>query len=145
MASPASKWLSFRRHYVRPEIYPLVGAVGTAVCLSVFFLGHKASGDPTVTWEREPRAAGIGGGLGRDPTDVVADDIRPETMTADQLNADEGAWAGKLWASAIHRSTGIFKKEENAIAKSNRLPNPSFPSVAEARAADGQHSKETPE
>lgn len=141
----ASKWLNFRRHYVRPEIYPLVGAVGTAVGLSMFFLGHKASGDPTVTWERESRAAGTGGGLGRDPAEVVADDVRPEIMTAEQLDADEGAWSGKLWHSALHRSTGIFRKEENAIAKANRLPNPSFPSVAEARAAEGQHSTETSE
>lgn len=145
MASQASKWLNFRRHYVRPEIYPLVGAVGTAVCLSMFFLGHKASGDPTVTWERESRAAGTGGGLGRDPEAVVAEDVRAETPTAAQLEQDEGAWAGKLWHSALRRSTGIFTKEENAITKSNRLPNPSFPSVAEARAAEGHHSTETSE
>lgn len=142
MASLASKWLTFRRHYVRPEVYPLVGAVGTAVCLSVFFLVHKASDDPTVTWERESRAAGIGGGLGRDPADVVAEDIRPETWTAGSLASDEGAWAGKLWHSALRRSTGIFKKEENAITKSNRLPNPSFPSVAEARAAQTKQATE---
>lgn len=143
MAAPLSKWAAFKLHYVRPEMYPLVGAVGTALGLSVFFLGHKAHGDPTVTWERGARSAGTGGGLGRDPSDVLSTDVRPEVMTAAELDADGGAWEGKLWAGAVRKSTGVFAKEDNAISASNRLPNPSFPSVSEARAATGHSTKQS--
>jgi len=136
-----SKWANFKRYYVRPEIYPLVGAVGTAVGLFFFFGAHKAAADPTITWDKDMRHAGKGGGVGRDPEAVLADDVRPEVMDAAQLAADEGAWGGKLWSSAVRRSTGIFTKTDNAISASNRQPNPVFPTVDEARAAE-QHGSE---
>ncbi|OSX78673.1 hypothetical protein BU14_0103s0017 [Porphyra umbilicalis] len=143
MAAPQSlsKWANFKRYYVRPEVFPLVGAVGTAVGLFFFFGVHKASADPTVTWDKDVRNAGKGGGIGRDPAAVLADDVRPEMMDAAQLAADEGAWAGKLWASAVRRSTGIFTKTDNAITASNRQPNPVFPTVAEVRAAEQRNSE----
>lgn len=54
-----TRFASFKAHWVRPEVYPLAAAIGAAVGLCSFFVFHKATADPSVTWDRAARAAGV--------------------------------------------------------------------------------------
>ncbi|CAI7783683.1 unnamed protein product [Closterium sp. NIES-54] len=52
MASTASRW-------VKPEVYPLLAAVGTAAGLSIFALTRKIIADPGISVSKEVRAHGM--------------------------------------------------------------------------------------
>lgn len=54
-----TRFASFKARWVRPEVYPLAAAIGAAVGLCSYFMVHKATADPSVTWDRTARAAGV--------------------------------------------------------------------------------------
>lgn len=54
----ASAWATFRKHWVRPEIYPLVGSLVGALGIGGYALFNKAT-DPTIPWNKVKRGQSI--------------------------------------------------------------------------------------
>ncbi|OSX81074.1 hypothetical protein BU14_0027s0100 [Porphyra umbilicalis] len=84
----ATKFASFKARWVRPEVYPLAAAIGAAVGLCSYFVVHKATADPSVTWDRTARASGV------------------EAQYAGRV-ADDGS-VTPLWGAVKSRSIRIF-------------------------------------
>lgn len=54
----ASAWANFRKHWVRPEIYPLIGSLVGALGIGGYALFNKAT-DPTIPWNKVKRGQSI--------------------------------------------------------------------------------------
>lgn len=54
----ASNWASFRKVWLKPEVYPLIGSMVVAVGVCTTALVNKAR-DPSVTWNKSKRSEGI--------------------------------------------------------------------------------------
>lgn len=54
----SSGWASFRKHWVRPEIYPLVGSLAVALGVGTYALLNKAL-DPTIPWNKTKRTSSL--------------------------------------------------------------------------------------
>ena len=52
-----SNWAYFRKHWIKPEVYPLLGAMGAALGVCAAALINKAR-DPTVGWNKSKRGEG---------------------------------------------------------------------------------------
>lgn len=80
-----SSWAAFRKTWIKPEVYPLIGSMAAAVLVCGAAMTNKIR-DPTVTWNKSKRAGG---------TSAVIEDI------------DEVV---PMWSRAKNSSTEIFSK-----------------------------------
>lgn len=85
-----SSWAYFRKHWIKPEVYPLIGAMGAALGVCAVALINKAR-DPTCTWSKSKRKGEV---------DVFStmDEVVP------------------LWSSSKTGSTSIFGKDTSIRA-----------------------------
>lgn len=91
----ASRWAHFRKVWLRPEVYPLIGAMGAALGVMTASLINKAS-SPAIAWNKSKRGTG---GIYDDIEEVVP-----------------------LWASASRNSTSIFTSDSRLQETNKRAP-----------------------
>lgn len=54
----ASNWAYFRKHWIKPEVYPLIGSMAAALGVCGAAMLNKVR-DPSVTWNKTKRGAGL--------------------------------------------------------------------------------------
>lgn len=104
----SSGWATFRQRWLKPEVYPLIGAMAAAIGVCSAALINKAR-DPSVTWNKAKRTGG------------------------DLIDADEENLP--MWHYAKNNSARIFSRE-NVITDYHKinteLPPPITVKIGEA-------------
>ncbi|CAN8071635.1 unnamed protein product [Agarophyton chilense] len=110
----ASGWAHFRKVWLKPEVYPLVGAMGAALGVMAVALVNKAR-SPNVAWNKSKRGSG-----------TLYDDI------------DEVV---PLWNDSKNNSTSIFQAS-SGIRDSKRQGRSDLGSFVIKAAADEEEEEE---
>ncbi|KAA8495618.1 hypothetical protein FVE85_1773 [Porphyridium purpureum] len=54
-----TRWAYFQKHYLKPEVYPVLGAVGVGLFAGAYFGYHKIFKDPSVALNKNLRLSPI--------------------------------------------------------------------------------------
>lgn len=114
----SSGWAAFRKTWIKPEVYPLIGSMAAALGVCGVALANKIS-QPGMTFSKSARAAGIEAQL------EGIDEVKP------------------MWSSFKHYSASIFEKSHHIMDnKRQGSPHLSVPVLAEA-AEDDEELEDT--
>lgn len=83
-----SSWASFKLHWVKPDIYPLIGVMASALGLGTFATIHTWQ-NPSVMWDRDLRKRGVVPGEGTEYTPMVS---YFKNKSARVLQNDSSVW-----------------------------------------------------
>lgn len=115
-----SNWAYFRKHWIRPEVYPLIGAMAAALGVCSAAIINKVR-DPGVGWNKAKRK---GGDLLDDVEEIVP-----------------------LWSSSKHNSARIFGSDKTIMdSKFQNVTGPlSFTvKIGAAEEEEEEEQEETP-
>lgn len=110
-----SNWAHFRKHWIKPEVYPLLGAMGAALGVCAAALINKAR-DPTVGWNKSKR------GEGQDALLEGIDEVVP------------------LWSTSSKNSTRIFGHDKSIIE--SKFKHTTLPEVVIVKAEESEEEEE---
>lgn len=116
----ASGWAYYRKYWIKPEVYPLIGSMAAALGVCGAALLNKAR-DPSVTWNKTKRSGGVEAQLEN------VDEIVP------------------MWSYSKESAIRIFGKKEGNPILANKKDFISGPISVTIAAADAENAEEDAE
>lgn len=110
-----SNWAHFRKHWIKPEVYPLLGAMGAALGVCAAALINKAR-DPTIGWNKSKRSEG------QDALLEGVDEVVP------------------LWSKSSKNSTRIFGHDKSIVE--SKFKHTTIPEIAVVKAEEAEEEEE---